>query len=88
MESRGASPATAAHPCRLLPEFLSLDLCKELEFIHRSCATVGYRTSVLSTTLAHLSATGCSHLLLPFVKVHEQLKEAVQLVQKRFYWVA
>ncbi|KAJ3702991.1 hypothetical protein LUZ61_006696 [Rhynchospora tenuis] len=78
MESTDASPATAAHPRRLLPGFLSLDLCKELEFIHRSCATAGYRTGVLSTTLAHLAATGCSHLLLPFVKVRERLKEAVE----------
>ncbi|KAJ4796189.1 2-oxoglutarate (2OG) and Fe(II)-dependent oxygenase superfamily protein [Rhynchospora pubera] len=78
MESSGVFPETAAHPRRHLRGFLSLDLCKELEFIHRSCATAGYRTGVLSTTLAHLSATGCSHLLLPFVKVREQLKEAVE----------
>ncbi|KAF3332406.1 Prolyl 3-hydroxylase 1 [Carex littledalei] len=78
MECTGASPAATAHPRRIIPGFLSLDLCKELEFIHRSCATAGYRTGVLSTTLAHLSATGCSHLLVPFVKIREQLKEAVE----------
>ncbi|KAL0917166.1 hypothetical protein M5K25_012213 [Dendrobium thyrsiflorum] len=58
--------------------FLSLDLCKELEFIHRTCGVVGYRPNVFSTTLSHLAATNCAHLILPFVAVREKLKEKVE----------
>ncbi|KAI3954457.1 hypothetical protein MKW92_012470 [Papaver armeniacum] len=51
------------HPLRLiLHDFLSHNLCKELEFIHKSCCTVGYRPNVFSTTLSHLIATNCGHL--------------------------
>uniref|UniRef100_A0A0E0KB22 Fe2OG dioxygenase domain-containing protein n=1 Tax=Oryza punctata TaxID=4537 RepID=A0A0E0KB22_ORYPU len=51
---------------------------QELEFVHRSCGTAGYRPSVLSTSLPHLAATGCGHLLLPFVPVRERLRDAVE----------
>jgi hypothetical protein len=51
---------------------------QELEFVHRSCGTAGYRPSVVSTTLPHLAATGCGHLLLPFVPIRERLRDAVE----------
>ncbi|XP_008798338.1 uncharacterized protein LOC103713247 [Phoenix dactylifera] len=70
--------AAAEHPRLLLPQFLSPDLCKELEFIHRSCGTVGYRPNVFSTTLSHLIATNCAHLILPFLSTRERLKEKVE----------
>ncbi|KAI3976963.1 hypothetical protein MKX01_008821 [Papaver californicum] len=67
------------HPLRLiLHDFLSLNLCKELEFIHKSCCTVGYRPNVFSTTLSHLIATNCGHLLMPFVSIRERLKDKVE----------
>ncbi|KAJ3674114.1 hypothetical protein LUZ60_006106 [Juncus effusus] len=76
----GDAPATAeaAHPRHILSGFLSPDLCKELEFIHKSCSTVGYRTGVLSTTLGHLAATGCCQLAVPIVQIRERLKEKVE----------
>ncbi|CAA6664268.1 unnamed protein product [Spirodela intermedia] len=67
-----------ANPRLLLPGFLPQSLCKELEFIHRSCCAVGYRPGVLSTTLSHLIATGCAHLVVPFVPVRERLREKVE----------
>lgn len=76
-----ASPppiATVDHPRLLLHGFLSPETCKELEFVHRSCGTAGYRPSVVSTSLPHLAATGCGHLLLPFVPIREQLRDAVE----------
>ncbi|KAI3848346.1 hypothetical protein MKW98_005726 [Papaver atlanticum] len=67
------------HPLRLiLHDFLSLNLCKELEFIHKSCCAVGYRPNVFSTTLSHLIATNCGHLLIPFVSIRERLKDKVE----------
>jgi hypothetical protein len=33
---------------------------------------------VVSTSLPHLAATGCGHLLLPFVPVRERLRDAVE----------
>ncbi|MCL7031898.1 hypothetical protein MKW94_022447 [Papaver nudicaule] len=67
------------HPLRLiLHDFLSQNLCKELEFIHKSCCTVGYRPNVFSTTLSHLIATNCGHLLIPFVSIRERLKDKVE----------
>nr|CAB3501461.1 unnamed protein product [Digitaria exilis] len=68
--SASASPTPAAgdHPRVLIRIFLSRETCKELEFVHRSCAAAGYRPSVLSTSLPHLAATGCGHLLLPWCK--------------------
>ncbi|XP_058078295.1 uncharacterized protein LOC131226685 isoform X2 [Magnolia sinica] len=60
------------------PPFLSSSLCKELEFIHKSSSTVGYRPSVFSTTLSHLIATNSPHLLLPFLPIRERLKERVE----------
>ncbi|TVU47785.1 hypothetical protein EJB05_07394, partial [Eragrostis curvula] len=75
-------PSTAAaagdHPRHLLRGFLSHETCKELEFVHRSCGTAGYRPSVVSTSLPHLAATGCGHLLLPFVPIRERLRDAVE----------
>ncbi|GJN30839.1 hypothetical protein PR202_gb19177 [Eleusine coracana subsp. coracana] len=44
-----------------------------------SCGTAGYRPSVVSTSLPHLAATGCGHLLLPFVPIRERLRDAVEL---------
>lgn len=46
--------------------------------MHRSCGAAGYRPSVVSTSLPHLAATGCGHLLLPFVPVRERLRDAVE----------
>ncbi|KAK1380675.1 Procollagen-proline 3-dioxygenase [Heracleum sosnowskyi] len=68
----------AEHPRLLLHQFLSPDLCKELEFIHKSCSTTGYRPNVFSTTLSHLIATNSSHLIIPFVSIRERLKEKVE----------
>ncbi|XP_062216259.1 uncharacterized protein LOC133916558 isoform X2 [Phragmites australis] len=78
--STPSTPAAAAgnHPRHLLRGFLSPETCKELEFVHRSCGAAGYRPSVLSTSLPHLAATGCGHLLLPFVPVRERLRDAVE----------
>nr|CAB3496538.1 unnamed protein product [Digitaria exilis] len=78
--SASASPTPAAgdHPRVLIRSFLSRETCKELEFVHRSCGAAGYRPSVLSTSLPHLAATGCGHLLLPFVPVRERLRDVVE----------
>lgn len=62
----------------ILPGFLSHDACKELEFIHKSCSTVGYRPHVFSTTLAHLIATNSAYLIMPFIPIRERLKEAIE----------
>ncbi|KAJ1298048.1 hypothetical protein BS78_01G423900 [Paspalum vaginatum] len=80
MASTTASPPPAAgdHPRVLLRGFLSSETCKELEFVHRSCGAAGYRPSVVSTSLPHLAATGCGHLLLPFVPIRERLRDAVE----------
>ncbi|XP_042500552.1 uncharacterized protein LOC122078583 isoform X2 [Macadamia integrifolia] len=68
----------AEHPRLILRNFLSLDLCRELEFIHKSCCTVGYRPNVFSTTLSHLIATNSAHLILPFISIRESLKEKAE----------
>ncbi|CAL5430431.1 unnamed protein product [Camellia sinensis] len=70
--------ANPEHPRLIIHDFLSLDLCKELGFIHKSCGTVGYRANVFSTTLSHLIATNCAHLIMPFVPIRERLKEKVE----------
>lgn len=57
------------HPRLLLHNFLSVQECKELEYIHKSNCTVGYRPNVFSTTLSHLIATNCAHLIMPFVPI-------------------
>ncbi|KAL8490407.1 hypothetical protein ACS0TY_026056 [Phlomoides rotata] len=62
----------------ILRNFLSPDICKELEFIHKSCCTVGYRPNVFSTTLSHLIATNSAHLIMPFVPIRDRLKEKVE----------
>lgn len=49
--------------------FLILILVKELEFIHKSSSTVGYRPIVFSTTLSHLIATNSSHFIIPFIPI-------------------
>ncbi|XP_027153646.1 uncharacterized protein LOC113753641 [Coffea eugenioides] len=69
---------TEEHPRLILHNFLSPGLCKELEFIHKSNCTVGYRPNVFSTTLSHLIATNCAHLIMPFVPVREKLRETVE----------
>nr|XP_043626230.1 uncharacterized protein LOC122597730 isoform X1 [Erigeron canadensis] len=73
-----AATAESDHPRLILHNFLSPDLCKELEFIHKSCSTIGYRQNVFSTTLSHLIATNSSHLILPFIPIREKLKEKVE----------
>nr|XP_027098591.1 uncharacterized protein LOC113717943 [Coffea arabica] len=69
---------TEEHPRLILHNFLSPGLCKELEFIHKSNCTVGYRPNVFSTTLSHLIATNCAHLIMPFVPIREKLRETVE----------
>ncbi|CAN6933290.1 hypothetical protein Bca4012_100970 [Brassica carinata] len=66
------------HPRLILHNFITPEECKELEFIHRSCSTVGYRPNVFSTTLSHLIATNSPHLLIPFVSIRERLKEKME----------
>uniref|UniRef100_A0A0D9VRP8 procollagen-proline 3-dioxygenase n=1 Tax=Leersia perrieri TaxID=77586 RepID=A0A0D9VRP8_9ORYZ len=82
MSAAAASPpptaAAGEHPRFHISGLLSPETCKELEFVHRSCGTAGYRPSVVSTSLPHLAATGCGHLLLPFVPVRERLRDAVE----------
>ncbi|XP_042016599.1 uncharacterized protein LOC121764645 isoform X1 [Salvia splendens] len=63
---------------QILRNFLSPEICKELEFIHKSCCTIGYRPNVFSTTLSHLIATNSPHLIMPFVPIRERLKEKVE----------
>ncbi|GER50052.1 2-oxoglutarate (2OG) and Fe(II)-dependent oxygenase superfamily protein [Striga asiatica] len=68
-----------ADDCRLIiRKFLSPEACKEFEFIHKSCSTVGYRPNVFSTTLPHLIATNSAHLIMPLVPIREKLKEKVE----------
>lgn len=70
--------AKQKHQRLILHNFLSVDQCKELEFIHKTNSTVGYRTNVFSTTLSHLIATNSPHLLIPFVPIRETLKDKVE----------
>ncbi|BBG94619.1 2-oxoglutarate and Fe(II)-dependent oxygenase superfamily protein [Prunus dulcis] len=66
----GDPEEAAEHGRRLiLHNFLSFQECKELEFIHKSNCTVGYRPHVFSTTLSHLIATNSAHLIMPFVPI-------------------
>ena len=46
---------------------------KELEFIHKSNSTVGYRPNVFSTTLSHLIATNSSHFIIPFIPIRGEV---------------
>ncbi|KAL9311045.1 unnamed protein product [Arabidopsis thaliana] len=66
------------HPRLILHNFLSPAECKELEFIHKSSSTIGYRPNVFSTTLSHLIATNSPHLIIPFVSIRERLKEKIE----------
>ncbi|KAL7132244.1 hypothetical protein ABFS83_12G058700 [Erythranthe nasuta] len=66
------------HPRLILRNFLSPEICKEMEFIHKSCSTVGYRPNVFSTTLSHLIAANSAHLILPIIPIRERLKEKVE----------
>ncbi|XLR15332.1 hypothetical protein S83_043270, partial [Arachis hypogaea] len=50
----------------------------ELEFIHKSRSTVGYRQNVFSTTLSHLIATNSYHFLIPFIPIRERLKDKLE----------
>ncbi|CAO2830077.1 unnamed protein product [Amaranthus hypochondriacus] len=70
--------ASKDHPRRIIPNLFPLHVCKELEFIHKSNCTVGYRPNVFSTTLSHLIATNSSHLIMPFIPLREKLKEIVE----------
>ncbi|KAL3379075.1 hypothetical protein AABB24_000012 [Solanum stoloniferum] len=70
--------ADGEHPRLILHNFLPLDLCKELEFIHKSCCTVGYRPNVFSTTLSHLIATNCAPLIMPIIPIRERLREKAE----------
>lgn len=64
--------AESEHPRAILKNFLSMEECKELEFIHKSCSAVGYRPNVFSTTLSHLIATNSSHFIVPFAPIRGQ----------------
>ncbi|PHT99268.1 hypothetical protein BC332_31875 [Capsicum chinense] len=66
------------HPRLILHNFLPPHVCKELEFIHKSCCTVGYRPNVFSTTLSHLIATNCHHFIMPFIPIRERLREKAE----------
>ncbi|KAG8368590.1 hypothetical protein BUALT_Bualt15G0061300 [Buddleja alternifolia] len=70
--------ADSDHRRLILRNFLSQQLCKELEFIHKSCCTVGYRPNVFSTTLSHLIATNSAQLVMPLVSIRERLKEKAE----------
>ncbi|XVF43463.1 hypothetical protein PTKIN_Ptkin02bG0041900 [Pterospermum kingtungense] len=74
----GKTEMEMEHPRVILHNFLTEEECKELEFIHKSCSTVGYRPNVFSTTLSHLIATNSAHLILPFLPLRERLKEKVE----------
>lgn len=39
---------------------------------------MGYRPSVFSTTLPHLAATNCAHLIIPFLPLRDRLKDTVE----------
>ncbi|XLU27138.1 hypothetical protein S245_063204 [Arachis hypogaea] len=62
----------------MVPNFLSPEECKELEFIHKSSSTIGYRPNVFSTTLSHLIATNTYHFLIPFIHIREMLKDKLK----------
>ncbi|KAJ0037551.1 hypothetical protein Pint_22495 [Pistacia integerrima] len=70
--------AESDHPRLILKNFLSTEECKELQFIHKSCSTVGYRPNVFSTTLSHLIATNSAHFIMPFVPIRERLKDKLE----------
>lgn len=70
--------ASNDHPRHIIRNFVPIQICKELEFIHKSNCTVGYRPYVFSTTLSHLIATNCAHLIMPFIPLREKLKEKVE----------
>ncbi|MED6111444.1 hypothetical protein PIB30_052346 [Stylosanthes scabra] len=71
-------PHPHPHPRLILPNFLSPQECEELQFIHKSSSTVGYRPNVFSTTLSHLIATNSCHFLIPFIPIRERLKDKVE----------
>ncbi|GKC77034.1 prolyl 3-hydroxylase 1 isoform X2, partial [Tanacetum coccineum] len=70
--------ADSEHPRLILSNFISPSLCEELEFIHKSCSTIGYRPNVFSTTLSHLIATNLPHFIIPFINIRDKLKEKVE----------
>ncbi|KAG6766004.1 hypothetical protein POTOM_030068 [Populus tomentosa] len=76
--SREMGAGSLKPPRLILHNFLTSEECKELEFIHKSSSTVGYRPNVFSTTLSHLIATNSSPFLIPFVPIRERLKEKVE----------
>lgn len=78
LPSREMGAGSLEPPRLILHNFLTSEECKELEFIHKSNSTVGYRPNVFSTTLSHLIATNSSPFLIPFVPIRERLKEKVE----------
>ncbi|KAK9277543.1 hypothetical protein L1049_007088 [Liquidambar formosana] len=64
--------------CVYMVMIVLVGLIQELEFIHKSCSTIGYRPNVFSTTLSHLIATNSAHLIFPFVPIRERLKEKAE----------
>ncbi|KAJ6768860.1 2-OXOGLUTARATE (2OG) AND FE(II)-DEPENDENT OXYGENASE SUPERFAMILY PROTEIN [Salix koriyanagi] len=78
LPSREMGAKSLKPPRLILHNFLTSEECKELEFIHKSSSTVGYRPNVFSTTLSHLIATNSSPFLIPFVPIREKLKEKVE----------
>ncbi|CAN4113896.1 unnamed protein product [Withania somnifera] len=53
------------YPCLILHNFLPLHL-------------LGYRPNVFSTTLSHLIATNCQHLIMAIVPIRERLREKAE----------
>ncbi|KAJ7942820.1 2-oxoglutarate (2OG) and Fe(II)-dependent oxygenase superfamily protein [Quillaja saponaria] len=70
--------ADLKHPRLFIRSYLSFEECKELEFIHKSSSTVGYRPNVFSTTISHLIATNSSHLIMPLIPIRERLKDKLE----------
>ncbi|KAJ7942823.1 2-oxoglutarate (2OG) and Fe(II)-dependent oxygenase superfamily protein [Quillaja saponaria] len=61
-------------PRLFIHSYLSLEECKELEFIHKSSSTEGYRPNVFSTIIPLLIATNSSHLIMPIIPFERQSK--------------
>ncbi|KAF4347982.1 hypothetical protein G4B88_020988 [Cannabis sativa] len=74
-EGKDPEPEEAQQSRLILNNFLSPNQCNELEFIHKSCSTVGYRPNVFSTTLSHLIATNSPHFLTPFIPIRVGAEE-------------
>lgn len=77
-DSLSESAAAVAFSTDVTIQLSTLRALQELEFIHKSSSTVGYRPNVFSTTLSHLIATNCPQLIVPLVPIREKLKEKVE----------